>query len=160
MSSGGYAGFGFAAVGSSLAGYGSITSAEVKDSKMLVDSQTNTQSNARKIDVLTRDYVLSTNGKVAGMDKISQQVYLAIATNLNSSCLKNFGLAFNQLQTLDEYTAQTVVDMVNVALNPLISQKTIEIQSIKVGRDPDFNRLVVNINWINLSNNTVQNTRV
>lgn len=154
-----YEGLGFAGIGTSLAGYGSIAQGDEPDLRILIDS-TGQRLGARYIDPITRDYVLNANGHIAGMNGIQQEVYLAILTVLGSSVDPGLGQTFSSIRILTDNTINLITNSVNVALNDLIKSNKISLTGINVIRDENANRIRINIFWVDLLNNSGQQTDI
>jgi hypothetical protein len=86
------AGAGFSPAGLSPAGTGTVAPAPIVPTDNLVDA-TGTQQSARAFDPATGKFILNADGRVQGMPRVQQLVYLRIRTLLNSSAIVGLGLA-------------------------------------------------------------------
>lgn len=95
-------GFGKQPAGSTNAGYGQPRSATAQSGALLRDTRTSESYGARKIDPVTRDYVLDTAaGRLLGMPDVQQIVHLSVHTDKGSSAVKAMG---NELRKIDRIT--------------------------------------------------------
>lgn len=99
------------------------------DRRNLVDWQDgSTIQTSRFINPLTKDYVVSSDNKLAGMNAIQQEVYLAVLTKFNSSSLTGFGNNILSIKMINQtnFSAQ-VSSMLNQCLSDLIGSGQITL---------------------------------
>lgn len=111
--------------------FGIIPTPAAPDRREFIDTNNQLQ-NSRSISQTTGDFQLSANGHFVGMSAVKQQVYLAIATQYNSSAQVNFGQQFTSLKINTSTTDQQVSDLVNLALSQLISTNKIALNNVTV----------------------------
>jgi phage gp46-like protein len=87
----------------------------------LTDVNNHVQS-ARVINPVTQDYELNSNGTFTGCPAIQTEVYLALFTTLNSSCVNGLGVGFNRIKVITPNINKQVFSAVQQALASLISQ--------------------------------------
>jgi hypothetical protein len=121
-------GAGFAPAGLSPAGTGTVDAAPSIASGNLIDAF-GAQQSARAFDPSTGKFILNANGRVQGMPRVLQLVYLRVRTLLNSSAVKNLGL--KPLGGDNDSTAlQRIRTSLDVALGDLVKQGLILILSV------------------------------
>lgn len=87
----------------------------------LTDINNQVQS-ARVINSVTGDYELNANGTFTGCPAIQTDVYLALFTTLNSSCVSGLGSSLNSIKIITPNINKQVFSAVQQALASLISQ--------------------------------------
>jgi hypothetical protein len=151
-------GFGFCKAGTSSFGYGDPGTVTPDRSKILQLAD-GTQGTARKIDLLTRDYVLDTvSGRFVGMDQVEQMVNLALITIRGSAIIPTFGQAFSNIKTITDNVLVKVEDEVSQALADLIRNKFISLEGVDV--QVNKGRLSVTVSWRDISSGTIKETGV
>lgn len=147
-------GFGFAPFGSSIYGYGSPDQATVLSSHLLEGSPNGESHPARYIDPQTRDYVIDENGVTKGQNSVSQQVFLALMTDLGSASVTTLGSEFSKIRTIDESTPAKLRDIVNKALSKLVKANLVKIVDIKTSNLPAG--VTVQVVWQNTGNSSIE----
>ena len=124
-------GFGESGFGSAGYGYGDPATAVSATSKIFVQAD-GSQGDCAYIDPATRDYVLDEKGNKVGWDSLKQRVYLALRTQLGSSCIQDQGVEWpSGIRT--ENIAVKNKNAVNLALKSLVDQNLIEVSNYAEG---------------------------
>lgn len=152
-------GLGFAPLGSSLFGYGSIDEAVVPSKLFYVDPLTGQQANARAIDGRTRDYVFNADGSSAGMRGVYQLVQLTAQTVKGSSAVASLGLDTSKIQVINERTQQKVEDAYRDGFDPLVKQGLISLGEITVQRATPYGFFVL-VKFTDLTTGEEQSIRL
>jgi len=121
------AGAGTQKAGTTSAGFGVSASATAQGGAFLRDTKTGKSLGARKIDPLTRDYVLDDNGRILGLDYVKHAVQMSIHTERGSSAVQSMG---QRLRTIDRITPnfeKRVLAILTEALQPLIELGYVEV---------------------------------
>ena len=126
------------------------------DRREFIDANNQLQ-NSRYINPKTGDYQLSKDGHFVGMSGIQQQVYLAIATQYNSSAQPNFGQQFTQMKVRTPNTDQQAADFVNQTLSLLTSAGKISINNIQIV-DISPGQMGIAITWTDLTSQQAPQT--
>lgn len=156
-------GLGFAPLGVSLFGFGSVDTAPVPLTGILVDANDGLVKEARKIDQFTRRYVLDSSGRVQGMRGVYQLVQLRVQTLRNSSALRDFGLAAPS-GVIGANIQKRIENDIALAMKDLVDQKIIKIVSVQLDRFSTSGEYVT-FKWIdltaqNVGTSTVSNEQV
>ena len=137
-------GAGGAPAGSSLAGYGVISLANVSINAPLPDPTpavglgTNFSTTCRLLVPNAAnggrgDWAFTSDGRVVGCGTVRQNVQLALSTILGSACVVNLGLDFSGLQEKGQNFQRQVATAVANALGPIVKQGLVAIRSVDVG---------------------------
>lgn len=127
-------GAGGSPAGSSDAGYGSVDAAIIPSHDLLKSPNGPGRLDARRIDPVTRDYVVGSTGSLAGMTRAQQVVELAFLTLLGSSTIANIGNDLNSIATITDSFAGEVTAKITSALSFAVNTGLIEIVGIDVTR--------------------------
>lgn len=145
-------GLGVSGLGTSIFGYGSLISTNTTTAKLFLKTD-GTIGNAIKIDPLTGDYVLDSNGNPVGDNSINQMVYLAFKTTRNSSALLNFGIDISKIRTITDNVNLKFQLAVNQAVKHMTDRNLIKIISVDVSQINNLpNTLKVLVKWKDLTN--------
>lgn len=152
-------GFGIAPAGTSPFGFGAPATASPTVGKPLTKAD-GSQGDARKIDPVTKDYVIDpTTGRTVGFDGVQQQVYLALVTVKGSSAVADLGQEFTSLKLIPENIQALVEDKVREALAALIQKN--KVQLIRVDTELNRNKaLAIRVKWMDLTKRTTSETVV
>ena len=102
-----------------------INTGPIVNSPIIPNDLTNINNqvqSARVINPVTQDYELNSNGTFTGCPAIQTEVYLALFTTLNSSCVSGLGSALNSIRIITPNINKQVFSAVQQALASLISQ--------------------------------------
>jgi hypothetical protein len=114
------AGLGLQPAGTSPAGFG------MPQATVLIDENGFGQG-SRRIDPVTRDYVIAADGRAVGMQNVQHLVHMAIHTDRTSSAVRDLG---NELATIKTITANfehRILSVLTRAVQHLIDAKLIEV---------------------------------
>lgn len=125
-------GFGAQPFGGSPYGVGEPDTGEAPGGSVLRDPATGESTGSRRIDPVTRDYVLDENGRALGMSDVQQLVFIAVATLKGSSAMKALGQSISEIKVIDAGIERQIAAMLTTALAHLTGPKLIEIVSITV----------------------------
>jgi hypothetical protein len=129
-----YYGCGLSYAGSTDAGYGQTFQAPIKAPYLLNDPFGPGSLTGRRIDPVTKDYVMSTTGNLYGMTTAQQLVELAFVTVLNSSSVLGMGNDLASIRVITDSFTKDVTQLIQSALSDLVNRKIISITSITVDR--------------------------
>lgn len=152
-------GLGWAPMGTSLVGLGSVDVATISTPQVLIKPD-GTQGDAPALtlnDDGLLDYVVSDSGQKIGADSIGTMVLLALRTTRGSSALLDFGLDLSALRARNANATQAADTAVRSALSDLISKRLIAIVSISF-QPVDSSSGVIRLVWIDLTTQTKQTT--
>lgn len=113
--------------GTSSAGLGESDAATTQDGAFLRDTHTGASLGARKIDPITKDYVLDANGRILGQDYVQHAVQMSLTTSRGSSAVGTLG---HRLATLDRITPnfeRRVLAILTEAVAPLVQLGYVEV---------------------------------
>lgn len=127
------AGAGIAPAGTSIAGYGTVTSIAGSPAQILVDPNDGVSKDTRAVNPVTRQYTYDSQGRPTGQSGVPHLVQMALMTLRNSSAVANFGLAAPPPLITANVAAQLTRDF-NLAVKDLVDQRLIQVVSITVDR--------------------------
>lgn len=116
-------GAGFQAAGTTPAGFGEPTQNGLGSNVVLPDSKVGGSHGSRKINPITRDYVVNSDGRIEGMNNVQHLVQLAVTK------------AAPELQRIDKLDGgfeREVLAILTTALAPLVAQDFIEVRGVTV----------------------------
>lgn len=116
-------GAGFQPAGTSPAGFGAPTQTADSATAILPDASTGGSHGSRKINPITRDYVMNADGRLEGMNNIQQLVQLAV-TNAEPE--------LQRLDKLDGSFEKGVLAILSAAVAPIVAQGLIEVVGVTV----------------------------
>jgi len=150
-------GLGAAPMGSTPFGFGAPMTLNSTSAKLYLSAD-GARRNSAQINSVTGDLVRdASNGLHAGMDSVSQQVYLALRTLRGSAIVQRLGIAFS-VKIINETTSRKLADEVYVALADLTSRQLIEVVSVDSERIK-VTGIRVSVKWRNLTNGETNVTR-
>lgn len=114
--------------------------------------QNNQIQSARVINPVTGDYELNSNGTFMGCPAIQTEVYLALFTTLNSSCVSGLGVAFNSIKIITPNINKQVFSVVQQALASLINQNLMTLLSCNTSLAGP-GQIQVQVNWQSIPQN-------
>lgn len=132
-------GAGSQAAGSSSSGRGVAATATGLAGAFLRDTQTGESCPARKIDPLTRDYVMDDYGRLLGMSYVRQTVQLSVHTERGSAAVQAMGHRLRELQRITPGFEKVMLNVLTEAVQPLINQGLIEVVGFTAYRAGDGN---------------------
>lgn len=155
-------GFGACGFGAAGFGWGTPASAGAGTARLLIQTDgpgAGTPGDCEKIDTTTGDYVLDAAGNEVGWDSLSQQVYLALRTELGSAADQTMGITLPKGGVITEGIKAQIASAVERALANLTGAGLLTIVSIvsaRVGQSA----LVTTVNWQPTAGGLVQSTTV
>lgn len=121
------AGFGLQPAGSTPAGLGTPSTADVPGGALLRDTATGKSLGSRKIDPVSRDYELDANGRIVGEHDVRHLVQMALTTLKGSSAMRVLGLNRTGLARITGDFERRVLGAVADAVSHLVSAGLIEL---------------------------------
>jgi hypothetical protein len=115
--------------------YGSGTPAVAQDGGGLAlkNFTSGEQDGSRRIDPLTKDYVLdATTGRIKGMNDTQQLVYMAVATTKGTSAMQSLGQELMLIQRITSNFARRVDSTLRAAVQHIVDRKLIEVVGTQV----------------------------
>lgn len=125
------------------------------DRREYIDENNQIQS-ARLIDVVSRDFVLSSNGHFVGQDVVKQQVYISLITYFNSSAQSNLGNKFFAIRLVTPNIVNECTAAVKLALANLLNNGSISLNGVNVILNGP-GQVIVSVLWTE-NNSPTQNT--
>jgi hypothetical protein len=146
-------GVGFAPVGASLVGYGTVTTAPAPTSNaVLPDAITGLPQPGRLLNPATQSYQFTSDGRMVGQSRAAQLVQLAMSTIRGSAVVSTLGVDKSRLQEKGANLQQTATSVVTDAFAPIVSQKLVALKSVDVQDYPGApDRAVITIQWTDLT---------
>jgi phage gp46-like protein len=132
-----FAGAGTQPAGSTSAGFGTSAEATTFGTVFLRDTLTSQPLGTRKIDPVTRDFVLDDDGRILGQDFVRHAVQMSLHTVRGSAADGDVG---QRLHTLDRITPnfeRQVEAILTEAVQPLIIRGLIEVVGFRNYRTGD-----------------------
>lgn len=127
-------GFGSQGFGSSPYGIGVPSVGNPPGGAVLRDPLTGTSSGSRRIDPVTRDYVLDDNGRTLGMSDVQQLVLMALQTVRNSSAMNGLGQSLGDIVVIGDNIERQIASIFENALAHLVARGLVQIISTTVTR--------------------------
>ncbi len=127
------AGLGIGPVGMSVFGYGGVDLAPVQQQTILIDADSGTAQNSRRIDPATGRYVLDTYGRVEGMSGVAQLVMMRAGNLLNSTAVRGLGLRAPS-GIIGTDILRRLEDEVRVAMKDILDGGLIQIVGVFIDR--------------------------
>lgn len=127
-------GYGSQPYGSSRYGIGTASQAPIPGGSVLRDPQTGASSGSRRIDPVTRDYVVDSSGRALGMNDVQQLVEIAIQTVKYSSAMNSLGQRLGDIDVIGDNIERQVRNVLEEAVAHLTSRNLVEIVSVVVTR--------------------------
>jgi hypothetical protein len=151
----------FAPAGSSFAGWGVPATANAPGGVVFRDPYTGVSLTGRRIDPVTKQFVIDANGRALGMTTAQQGMYLALRTVRNSSAARGLGQTFSNIRDIGPDYTRRVTDAVNIACADLVSKKIVQIISVTVltpqlGPNSEF----LTVAWLDLTTKQERTTSV
>jgi hypothetical protein len=116
-------GIGFQPAGASPAGFGAPTQTGLGANVVLPDVTVGGSHGSRKINPVTRDYVLTDDGRLEGMNNVQQLVQLAVT---------KAALKLQDIDRLDNGFESAVLSVLTGAVQSLVTQGLIEVLGVSV----------------------------
>jgi len=123
-------GFGSQPYGSSPYGLGTPAVATDLGGSALVNE--GVQQGSRRIDPLTKDYVLDDTGRIAGMSNVHQLVLLAVSTTKGSAAMRTLGHDFKKIERISANFIRRVDTTLRAAVQHLTARGLIEVTGVTV----------------------------
>lgn len=114
-------GTGLQAAGTTPAGFGAPTQSALGANTVLPDARDTGSHGSRKIDPITRDYVMRSDGRLEGMNNVQQLVQLAVT---------NAAPKLQELDRLDSGFEQAVLSILTGAVAPVVAQGLVEVVGV------------------------------
>lgn len=127
-------GAGYSFAGTSDAGYGATFKAPIASPNLLNNPFGPGSLTGRRIDPVTKDYVMSPTGNLYGMSTAQQLVELAFTTVLNSSVVLGMGNELSSIRVITDSFVKDVTTLITSALSDLVNRQIITVTSITVDR--------------------------
>jgi hypothetical protein len=116
-------GTGLQGAGTTPAGFGAPTQTGRGTNVVLPDMSVGGSHGSRKINPITRDYVMNDDGRIEGMNNVQQLVQLAV-TNAEPELMR--------LDRLDAGFEKGMLAILSAAVAPLVAQGLIEVVGVSV----------------------------
>jgi hypothetical protein len=128
-------GFGSQPFGSSPYGLGTPAVATDLGGATLAD-QNGVQQGSRRIDPLTKDYVLDDTGRIAGMANTHQLVLLAVSTTKGTAAMRTLGHELKKIERISANFVRRVDTTLRACVQHLVLRGLIEVvgTSVQVAR--------------------------
>lgn len=152
-------GFGSQPFGSSPYGIGTPAVASELGGSLLRDETTGQSWGSRKIDPVTKDYVLDDNGRILGMSDGHQLVLLAVSTTKGSSAMRQLGQDIKSIDRITNNFVRRVDTTLRAAVQHLVDKELIEVLDVTV----DVVRpgvTLARLRWRDLASGEVELTEV
>lgn len=152
-------GFGSQPFGSSPYGIGTPAAATESGGSILRDETTGQAWGSRKIDPVTKDYVLDDNGRILGMSDVHQLVLLAVSTTKGSSAMRQLGQEIKGIDRITTNFVRRVDTTLRAAVQHLVDKELIEVLGVTV----DVVRpgvTLARLRWRDLASGEVELTEV
>jgi hypothetical protein len=120
-------GAGLQKAGLTSAGYGTPATASGIAGGFLRDTKTGEPLGARKIDPLTRDYVLDSNGRILGVGYVKHVVQMSLQTEEGSAVVQEMGHRLRTIERITPGIERQILAILTKAVQPLINQGLIEV---------------------------------
>jgi hypothetical protein len=108
-------------------GLGSSSAAPVRTGGTLLDAANGVSWGSRKIDPVTRDYVVGSNGRIEGTSDIQHLVHMAVSTELGSSAVRNLGQQLRLIERISPNFQSLVRATLERAVQHLVDSGFIEV---------------------------------
>lgn len=131
-------GIGRQGAGSTNAGYGTTDPVATNGGAFLRDPTTGKTLGARRINPVTRDFVLDEHGRILGVDSVRHMVQMSIHTERGSAADTACGQRLRSLDRITPNFDKRVLAILTEALEPLVVRGMIEIVDFvgfKTGND-------------------------
>lgn len=152
-------GAGFCPVGSAFAGFGSPSSVPETAKNIYKEPTSGEVLGGRRIDPVTRDYVIDERGRALGQTEAQQFVYLALRTDLGSSAMLELGNRLNTVRVITDSFEREITDVITSALAIGVQRGLLSINSISVSRMGQ-SRLFARVRWTDLTTGREQETQI
>ena len=126
------AGFGSAPFGAFPYGIGTPSVAPELGGSVLRDETTGEITGSRKIDPVTKDYVLDDNGRILGMADTKQLVLLAVATDKGTSAMRSLGQDLRSIDRITSNFTRRVDVTLRAAVQHIVDRELIEVIGTEV----------------------------
>ncbi len=114
-------------------GYGTpAATAMTSGGQILKDSSSGASQGSRQIDPLTKDYVLSSTGRIAGMSNTKQLVYMAVLTTKGSAAMRSLGQEIMLIERITSNFVRRVDTTLRAAVQHLVDREFIEVIGTEV----------------------------
>jgi hypothetical protein len=143
-------GFGSQPFGGTPYGIGQPADVDPNGGTVLKDAYANKSHGSRRIDPVTKDYVLNEFGRIVGMDNVQQQVLLAVSMDRGSSSVRDLGNELKKIDRITDNFEHRVDSVIRSALSALVDSKQIEVQSITTTRLGN-GRAFIKVAWRDLT---------
>lgn len=95
---------------------------------MLAD-EVGVQQGSRRIDPVTKNYVLDSTGRIAGMKNVHQLVLMAVSTTKGTAAMRALGHEFRKIDRISANLLRRIDDTIRGAVNHLVTRGLIEVVS-------------------------------
>lgn len=120
-------GIGLQKAGWTAAGYGTPATATGLSGAFLRDTKTGKSLGARKIDPVTKDYVLDANGRILGVGYVKHVVQMSLHTEEGSAVVQDMGQRLRTIERITPNIERQILATLTKAVQPLIQQGLIEV---------------------------------
>lgn len=127
---------------------------------ILRDPITGSSTGSRRLDPITKDYVVDEFGRILGMNDVQQLVELAVSTDRGSSAVRTLGQELKKIDRITDNFVRRVTSTFERALKPIVDAGLIEVRSITVTKDAVPGRAFAVVVWRDLTTDTEQTTKV
>lgn len=104
--------------------------------------------NARYIDPLTQDFVLSSEGHYLGINGVDQAVQLSLLTTFNSSSVPTLGNQFGSILMITSAIRYQIESQINTAMALLLNDNSITLSPISITL-PNPGQVLVSFTYVN-----------
>lgn len=126
------AGFGSQPFGTSPYGIGVPATAAAPGGKVLRDPNTGQATGSRRIDPVTKDYVLDEHGRILGMSNTRQLVLMAVTTAKGSAAMRQLGHEIFRIGRVSPNFERRVDFELRRAVQHLVDRDLIEVVEVQV----------------------------
>ena len=124
-------GFGNQPFGSSPYGIGTPAVYPGLGGAILRDAKTGASLGSRRIDPRTRDYVVDSNGRILGMSKTQQLVYLAVSTTKGSAAMRSLGHELAKIDRISGNFFRRLSTTLHAAVQDLVNSGLIVVLGVR-----------------------------
>lgn len=151
-------GAGFCPAGCSPAGYGTPDVIGPPNTVILPDPVTGLPQTGRFIDPVTKDYVMTADGRLQGMPTVRQLVQLVVQTTFGSSAMPSLGIDFSSVREKGDGFLQRVTAVLTNAMAPIVSQGLVRVDNVTVLNTTNPDGVNAYMNWTDLTTGQPQAT--
>lgn len=150
-----YVGAGGSAGGVTDGGFGANNLASVPARNLLNNPFGPGSLSSRRIDPVTRDYVMGTSGSIQGMTEAQQAVELAFTEVIGKTAVNGLGNSLAEIKVIADDFVTQVQGKISAALSKAVNRGLISVQSIDVQR-MGITGAYATTRWTDLSTNIQQ----